>query len=288
MRVEDALVQARRMVEEGASIIDIGGESTRPGARPVPPEEQLRRILPVLRALAGTDRGAGLGCRLSVDTASAAVAEAALAEGATIVNDVSAGLEDERMLAVVAAAGADLILMHRRVRPEHDSYSDRYGAAPRYRDVVDDVAVFLHERVEAALRAGVPSGRLAIDPGFGFGKSVEQNYELLARLEELAPVHPRLFVGLSRKSFLRPASAVASGLDAAVDSGEGSNASSRRSPSGQPFVASAPPAERLPESIAAALLAAQAGASIIRVHDVGATRQALEVLRRVARGRAIR
>jgi dihydropteroate synthase len=266
MRLEDAVEHARRLCDEGAAIIDIGGESTRPGARPVPTAEQRRRVLPVLRALTHATGGLSGGCRLSVDTTSAAVAQAALAEGATMVNDVSAGVDDRRMFDVVADAGADLVLMHRRVRPELDSYSDRYGSAPRYGDVVQDVAEFLRKRVEEAEGAGVHRRCIAIDPGLGFGKSVEQNYALLSRLGELAAVHPRILVGLSRKSFLRPGPRAAS--EPALHAG------------GSPPGTDSRPADRLPESIAAALLAVLAGASILRVHDVAATRQALDVLHR--------
>lgn len=266
MDLASAVAHGRRLLAEGAGIIDVGGESTRPGAEPVAPTEQCRRVLPVIRALLAGRGPDGPPWQLSIDTTSAEVAEAALAEGATIVNDVSAGLDDPRMLPLVARAGAGLVLMHRRARPALDSYSDRYASPPIYDDVVREVAAFLAQRVGAAIAAGISSEALAIDPGFGFGKSVEQNYELLARLDECKKIHPVVFVGLSRKSFL----AAARGL------------SGRGSPSGAlADRRTLDPAERLPASLAAAILAAQRGATVLRVHDVAATREALAVVRHV-------
>jgi len=185
-----AIAQARRLLDEGADLLDLGAESTRPGAQPVPAGEQLRRLEPVLAALAGEDRAC-----VSVDTADARVAERALELGARVVNDVTA-LRDPRMAAVAAEAGAGLVLMHLRGDPATMQQD------PRYEDVTREVREHLAARLEAARQAGVAPEQVALDPGIGFGKTVRHNFELLARLGELEALGRPLVVGVSRKSFI--------------------------------------------------------------------------------------
>ena len=184
-----ASAHARRLVSEGADLVDLGAESTRPGAEPVPADEQLRRLLPVLGGLAHD------GVSISVDTASAEVAARALDAGAHVVNDVTA-LRDGAMASMVAAAGAGLVLMHMRGTPATMQHE------PRYADVAREVRDWLAERLEAARRAGIDAERVALDPGIGFGKTVRHNLELLSRLEELEALGRPVLVGASRKSFL--------------------------------------------------------------------------------------
>ena len=183
----EAIDQGRLLAEEGADILDIGAESTRPGAEPVPASEQVRRLAPVLEGLRGLT--------ISVDTASAEVAAYALGHGAVIVNDVTA-LSDPGMAGVVAAAGAGLVLMHMRGTPR------TMQADPRYDDVVATVESFLRERLAAAIAAGVPAESVAFDPGIGFGKTAGQSVALLAATSRLAGLGRPLLVGASRKSFL--------------------------------------------------------------------------------------
>jgi dihydropteroate synthase len=246
---EEAAQFALQLVDEGASIIDIGGESTRPGAARVDAEEQVRRVVPVIARVRSRSNVA-----ITVDTTLAAVAEAALEAGADAVNDVSAACEDPAMLPLVARRGAGLVLMHRLATPGEDSYSDRYAEAPIYDDVVREVASFLLMRAEMAMAAGVAREAIALDPGLGFGKSVAQNYELLARTSELAALGFPVLVGASRKSFL---GAVSGRAD---------------------------PEQRIVGSIVAAVAAYGGGARIIRAHDVGAHREALLVAHAVMRG----
>ncbi|MCA9285961.1 MAG: dihydropteroate synthase [Phycisphaerales bacterium] len=245
--VKAAIDHAVRLVREGAAIIDVGAESTRPGAERVPAMEQLRRALPVVRALTAE------GVLVSIDTTLASVAEAAFECGAVAVNDVAAGTEDPRMLDVVARRGAAIVLMHRLHPPERDAYSDRYraGERPAYGDVVRAVAGFLAERRRAAVATGVAPERIAIDPGLGFGKTVAQNYALVARIDELVRGGSPVLIGASRKSFL---GAAAGGV---------------------------PPDQRLPGSLAAISAAYLRGARLFRVHDVAASRQALAVAKEV-------
>ena len=246
---EEAAQFALQLVDEGASIIDIGGESTRPGAARVDAEEQVRRVVPVIARVRSRSNVA-----ITVDTTLAAVADAALEAGADAVNDVSAACEDPAMLPLVARRGAGLVLMHRLAPPGEDSYSDRYAEAPIYDDVVREVASFLLMRAEMAMAAGVAREAIALDPGLGFGKSVAQNYELLARTSELAALGFPVLVGASRKSFL---GAVSGRAD---------------------------PEQRIVGSIVAAVAAYGGGARIIRAHDVGAHREALLVAHAVMRG----
>jgi dihydropteroate synthase len=230
-----ALERARQLVEEGASIVDVGGESTRPGAKPVATDEELRRVLPVFERLA-----ASLPVPLSVDTRKPEVMRAALAAGASLVNDVSA-LAAPGALEAVAASDAAVCLMHMQGEP------GSMQAAPRYDDVVAEVRAFLSGRAAACARAGIGRERLVVDPGFGFGKTLEHNLALLAGLPELAADGLPVLAGLSRKRM----------IGALTGRTEG---------------------ERLAGSLAAAAVAAINGARIIRAHDVGATVDALAVL----------
>jgi dihydropteroate synthase len=183
-----AVAQARRLLEEGAALVDVGGESTRPGAEGVSLDEELRRIVPVLEGLDGAP--------LSVDTSKAEVARRALALGAVMVNDVTALRADPELAGVVADGGAYLCLMHMLGEPR--TMQDD----PRYDDVVADVCAFLEERLAFAVGAGIPEERICLDPGIGFGKTAEHNLELLARLDELVALGRPVLIGASRKRFL--------------------------------------------------------------------------------------
>jgi dihydropteroate synthase len=185
-----ALDRALEMVDAGADLLDVGGESTRPGARPVPPEEELARILPVIKALK-----ARLPTPISVDTRKAEVARAALDAGADVINDVSA-LHDAAMGVVVAASGAGLVLMHMRGNPQ------TMQRAPSYHDVAGEVAAELSAALMRAREAGIAAERIVIDPGIGFAKTAEHNLELLGRLDELASLGRPILLGPSRKAFL--------------------------------------------------------------------------------------
>jgi dihydropteroate synthase len=238
----DAAVEhAHRLVREGADIVDVGGESTRPGSEPVDPDVELARVLPVVRALAAA------GIVVSIDTRRAMVMRAALAAGARIVNDITALTHDRDSLDVVARSSAGVILMHMQGEPQ------TMQRAPAYADVVREVRDYLAARVAACRAAGVAPERIAVDPGIGFGKTVEHNLQLLAHLGELRPLGTALVLGASRKGFI------------GAVSGRGEDASAR-----------------LPGSLAAALAAVARGADIVRVHDVAATVQALAVWRAVA------
>jgi dihydropteroate synthase len=183
-----AIAHGRRLAAEGAAILDIGGESTRPGAEPVPVEEELRRVIPVVEGLAGA--------RISIDTMKLAVAKAAVEAGASYVNDVTAFRNDPDLASFVADRGLDCCLMHMLGEPR------TMQADPRYDDVVDDVKAFLLERMEFAVGAGVREERIQLDPGIGFGKTLGHNLELLRRLDELTDLGRPLVIGTSRKSFL--------------------------------------------------------------------------------------
>jgi dihydropteroate synthase len=235
-----AVDAAAAMVAAGAAIIDVGGESTRPGAARVPAAEQIDRVAPVVAAVA-----ARFEVAVSIDTTLGPVARAALDAGARIVNDVSAGTEDPDLLAAAADHDAGLVLMHRLRPPEEDSYSDRYLEPPVYDDPVATVAEFLRQRIAAAEAAGVPAAAIAVDPGLGFGKSVADNLALVARGERLLALGRPVLSGSSRKSFV---GAVAGRPD---------------------------PADRLAGSLAVAVLHTLAGARILRVHDVGPHVEAL-------------
>jgi dihydropteroate synthase len=232
----DAAVEHGRLLRaEGADVLDIGGESTRPGAAPVSAEQERDRVVPVIESLAAD------GSRVSVDTTKAEVARAALAAGATIVNDVSALRFSADMAGLVADAGAVCVLMHMRGEPR--TMQDD----PRYDDVVDDVRAFLEERLAFAVGEGVGEERIWLDPGIGFGKTVEHNLELLRRLEELVAIGPPVVVGTSRKSFL-----------GRLSGGRAEH-------------------ERLPGTLATNVMALERGASVFRVHDVAPVVDALAV-----------
>ena len=187
-----AVAHARELEAEGAAILDLGGESTRPGAEPVPADEERRRVVPVIEALAA----GGTRAQLSIDTTKLAVAQAAVDAGATYVNDVTAFRHDPDLAGLVADRGLDCCLMHMRGEPR------TMQEAPVYDDVVSDVKAFLEERMAFAVAQGVPEERIQLDPGIGFGKTVAHNLELLARLGELVALGRPVLVGVSRKSFL--------------------------------------------------------------------------------------
>ena len=236
--VASAVAHGLRLAAEGADVLDVGGESTRPGARDVPPREEIDRVVPVIRGLCD----AGVAVPVSIDTQKGEVAEEALAAGAAWVNDVSAGVRDPGTLAAAARHGAGVVLMHMRGRPE--TMQDRPAYAG---DVVDEVRAWLAERVRTALEAGVGAERVLVDPGIGFGKTLEHNLALLSRLEELVADGVPVLLGASRKSFL-------------------GRVTGREVP------------DRLAGSLACVARAVEAGVDAVRVHDVAATRDVLRVL----------
>ena len=193
-----AIERARQCAEEGAQVLEVGGESTRPGADRISAEEQLARILPVIEGI----RRELPEILISVDTTRSAVAKRAIEAGAHIINDVSAGQEDEAILTLGAKTGAGLVLMHRLRPPGEDSFSDQYASAPEYTDVVGIVRTYLEDRVQAAVARGVREDAVVIDPGLGFGKSVEQNLELIRRTAELCSIGRAVMSAASRKSFI--------------------------------------------------------------------------------------
>jgi dihydropteroate synthase len=237
---DEAIASARRMVDDGAAIVDIGGESTRPGAAPVSLEEELDRVLPVLDAVAAE-------LPVSIDTAKAEVARRAIARGAELVNDVTALRGDPGMAEAVAESGAYICLMHMQGEPR------TMQASPTYEDVVAEVAAFLEERMRFAVATGIREERICLDPGIGFGKTVEHNFELVRRLDELTALGRPLVVGFSRKSSLGRIL-------------------------GDPDATTGP----LSASIAAAVAAYERGATILRVHDVREHVEALAAVRAVA------
>lgn len=190
--VHAAVAHGLELEAEGANILDIGGESTRPGAAPVPASEETQRVVPVIEGL----REQGARAEISIDTSKAAVAAAALRAGATLVNDVTALRGDPDMAELVASSGVRCCLMHMLGTPR------TMQADPRYGDVVSDVKAFLEERLGFAVAAGIAPQRIVLDPGIGFGKTAEHNLELLRRLDELVAIGPPLLIGTSRKSFL--------------------------------------------------------------------------------------
>lgn len=232
--IEAAYARAYQMVEEGATLIDVGGESTRPGAAEVPEDEELRRVIPLIARIAS------LPVVVSIDTSKAAVMRAACAAGAGLINDVYA-LRQPAALAAARESGAAVCLMHMQGQPRH--MQDH----PVYSDVVKEVLDFLAERLRACETAGIPAGQILLDPGFGFGKTLAHNLALLEHLSELKRLGCPLLVGLSRKSMLGAVT-------------------------GQPIEL------RLHAGLAAAVMAAERGASIIRTHDVQATVEALKLV----------
>lgn len=233
-----AVARAEQMAAEGAAVIDVGGESTRPGSLPVPAEEQIRRVVPAIRAI----RARVADVVLSVDTTRAAVADAAFEAGANLVNDISAGRDDPELLPLVARRGVPLILMHMQGTPA------TMQASPHYSDVTRDVSEFLRERLEAGVASGIDRARILLDPGIGFGKSVEHNLELLNRMAELRGLGQPLVVGTSRKGFIGKIT--------------GENLAS-----GRPF-----------GTAASVAWAVTNGASLVRVHDVGPMSQVVRMI----------
>ena len=246
-----ALAHARRLVADGADIIDVGGESTRPGATRPSVQEEIDRVLPLVSRLAAD------GTPVSVDTMRAEVAEVALREGAAVINDVSGGRADDAMFGVVAAAGAPYILMHWR------AHSATMQQRTEYVDVVDDVMRELVEQRDRAVAAGIPPERIALDPGIGFSKTAEQNWDVLAATERFHALGHPLLIATSRKRFL--------GALLAADDGT-----------------LRPPLERDDGTTATSALAAAAGAWCIRVHSVRATADAVRVAQRWAQGQEAR
>ena len=232
-----AIAHGLEIEAEGASILDVGGESTRPGADPVPEDEELRRVMPVIEGL--IERGTA--AKISIDTSKARVAARALQDGATLVNDVTALRGDPDMAGVVAGAGADCCLMHMLGDPR------TMQRDPHYDDVVGDIKAFLEERMAFAIKSGIAEERILIDPGIGFGKTTEHNLELLRRLEEFLELGRPLVIGTSRKTFLGRLT----GREA--------------------------PGERVAGTIATNVMAYERGARIFRVHDVGPVHDALTV-----------
>ena len=235
-QLDSALFHAEKMMEEGAEIIDVGGESTRPGAIYVSEQEEMDRVVPVIEQLAEK-----LDVMISIDTYKSAVMADACQAGAHLINDIKA-LQEPGALKIAAESQALICLMHMQGEPQ--SMQDH----PAYKNVVDEVSHFLNNRVASCLAAGISPEKLILDPGFGFGKTLEQNFELLGRLNEMQSTYP-LLIGVSRKSM------IGNLLNRSVD-------------------------ERLAGSIAAALYALAQGARIIRVHDVQATSDAVKVFRR--------
>ncbi|XPF96477.1 dihydropteroate synthase [Colwellia sp. RE-S-Sl-9] len=237
-QIDAALAQVERMIEDGASIIDIGGESTRPGAVDVSVEDEIARVIPLLKAI--KER---FDIKVSIDTSKASVMAESIAHQADIINDVRA-LQNEGCLAVMSQTNLPICLMHMQGLPR------TMQAAPQYDDLINDIHTFFKERIAHCNAHGIATKRIILDPGFGFGKTLEQNYELLAQLSTFKTFNLPILAGLSRKSM------IGNLLNREVD-------------------------ERLAGSITTALIAAQQGANIIRVHDVKETVDALKVLETV-------
>ena len=240
----DALTRGRRMLAQGADIIDVGGESTRPGAEPIDAKTEIARVVPVVKGLVEA------GALISVDSRHALVMEAGIAAGARIVNDVTALSGDPDSLKLVAESGVSVVLMHMRGDPRTMQMDPRYDDAPR------EVFDYLKERAAVCEKAGIPRAHIAVDPGIGFGKTVEHNVQILNRLDIYRELGCAVLLGLSRKSFIGK-----------LSRGE-------------------PPKARLPGSIAAALAALRQGVRLFRVHDVAETAQAFEVWQAIETGRA--
>jgi dihydropteroate synthase len=254
LETDAAVAHGLELVGEGAEILDIGGESTRPGADPVSTEEELSRVIPVIEGLAA----AGTRAQISIDTSKAEVTAAALGAGASLVNDVSAFRADPEMAGLVADSGAECCLMHMLGEPR----TMQRAGGPQYNDVVDEVKAFLEERMRFAVREGVSEGRIMLDPGIGFGKTAAHNLELIDRLAELAELGRPIVIGTSRKSFLGRIAADAAGLAEPLDA-----------------------QHRLAGTIATNVLALERGASVFRVHDVAPVREALAVAAATLGGR---
>ena len=237
-----AIAHGFAQVEEGADILDIGGESTRPGATPVGIDEELARVIPVIEGL----RGAGVP--LSIDTRNAAIMQAALAAGASIINDVSALSHDADSMKIAAQSDAPIILMHAKGTPQD------MQDAPHYEDVVVEVFDYLSSRIDACVEAGIARERLIVDPGIGFGKTLAHNLALMGQLGRFHQLGCPILLGASRKRFI----------------GE--------------LTGTPDPKDRMPGSVAAALAAVAQGVHILRVHDVGPTNQAIDVWQAIDQG----
>jgi len=241
-QVAAAVEQGRRFVQEGADILDVGGESTRPGAVPVSREEELARVIPVIERLAGE-----ISIPISVDTYKPEVAEAALAAGACIVNDITGLQGDPRMAGVAARAGAAAVAMHMRGTPQNMQDN------PVYSDLIGEISSFLAHSVEVATRAGLRRDQIVLDPGIGFGKTLEHNLELLRRLGEFAELGQPILIGVSRKGFIGR-------------------------------ILGLPPSERVEGTAAAVALSIARGADIVRVHDVREMARVAKVADAIVRG----
>lgn len=240
--IDVALRHAMTMIDEGADIIDVGGESTRPGSEAVVAEEQLARVMPVILKLVQTRRSLpNRHFLISIDTSLSRVAEQAVQAGADIINDVSAGTDDDDMYAVAARLGAPIVLMHRQGTSK--TMQDR----PAYVDVVAEVKDYLRARADAAMLAGIDAGRIVVDPGIGFGKSRSHNLALLGRLDDIVELGYPVLLGCSRKRFM------------------GSLCQEEN------------PADLLGATVATTVMGMMAGVSIVRVHDVRPNRQAVQV-----------
>lgn len=256
--VRSAVLLAQKFIADGADIIDIGGESTRPGAQPVSAEEEIDRVIPVIEAL----RAEGLEAILSVDTYKAKVAEAALEAGAHWVNDVWGLRADSELAAVAARFNAPVILMHNRSKPSNAELQERLGGryvGVHYDDLLGDICHELMESVELARAAGIPDRHIILDPGIGFGKTVEQNLELINRLDEIKALGFPVLLGPSRKSFIG-------------------------------YTLDLPPEQRVEGTAAAVAVGIVRGADIVRVHDVGpivrVVRMTDAIVRQASRARA--
>jgi dihydropteroate synthase len=236
--LDKALEQAQRLIDEGADILDIGGESTRPGSDCVSSQEERRRVVPVIQAIRQFSK-----IPISIDTYRAETAKAALAAGADIINDISALRMDERMKDIAAEARVPIILMHMLGEPKTMQQN------PTYKDVMGEIIQFLHERIDIATRAGIEPRKIWVDPGIGFGKKIEHNLEILRRLRELKILGKPILIGTSRKFF----------LGALVSD------------------APLPPQDRVEGTIASNVIAVMNGAQIVRVHDVRAMKRALRI-----------
>ena len=240
-----AIAHGRAMLEGGADLLDVGGESTRPGSERTPPDEQIRRVRPVIE---GLRRELGNGCLLSIDTTRAAVARAALDAGAALINDIAAGTDDRDILPLAADRACPIVLMHMQGQPA------TMQANPSYRNVVEEVAAHLRDRAAAATAAGVAPHRILLDPGIGFGKDVNHNLELLRRLRELTSLGHPLVLGTSRKGFLGRIA-------------------------GEPA-----PRDRLFATAASVAWCVANGAAVVRVHDVEPMTRVVRVIRAIQTG----
>lgn len=245
VNLKSALQHAETMVEQGADILDVGGESSRPGSNSVPAEIELKRALPVIKEL----KKKFPKIPISVDTQKSHVAEAALSEGADIINDISALRTDPKMIEILLQWKPQVILMHMQGNPKTMQKN------PTYKNVVQDVKRFLKERIQLLVKQGFPREKIWIDPGIGFGKKLEHNLELLKHLKEFASLRQKLVLGCSRKSFIGLLLADGHRL--------------------------APPEERLEGSLACALWASLSPVSVLRVHDVASTKKALQVFQAI-------